>query len=80
MALWIRAEHGRPELYDKQKKTNNLKKKVRNAVERLFAHFKKHMGYRYVRHVNLGRNEFHFTFLCIIHNIRKGIAITVSGT
>jgi len=66
-------------LSDKQKKKNKQKSRVRNAVERPFAHFKKHMGYRYVRYVNLERNELHFTFLCLIHNIRRGIALTASA-
>jgi len=72
-----KGKRGRPKLSEKQKKANSWKKKVRNAVERPFAHFKKHMGYRYVRYVNLKRNELHFTFLCLIHNIRRGIALTV---
>ena len=72
-----KGRRGRPKLSEKQKKANSWKKKVRNAVERPFAHFKKHMGYRYVRYVNLKRNELHFTFLCLIHNIRRGIALTV---
>ena len=66
-------------LSDKQKKKNKKKSRVRNAVERPFAHFKKHMGYRCVRYVNLRRNELHFTFLCLIHNIRRGIALTASA-
>ena len=72
-----KGRRGRPKLSEKQKKANSWKKKVRNAVERPFAHFKKHMGYRYVRYVNLKRNELHFTFLCLIHNIRRGIALIV---
>lgn len=66
-------------LTKKQKKKNKQKSRVRNAVERPFAHFKKHMGYRCVRYVNLERNELHFTFLCLIHNIRRGIALTASA-
>ncbi len=42
-------------MINKQKKANAWKKKVRNAVERPFAHFKKHMGFRYVRYVNLNK-------------------------
>ena len=74
-----KGRRGRPRLSEKQKKANNWKKKIRNAVERPFAHFKKHMGFRYVRYVNLKRNELHFTFLCLIHNIRRGIALTMPG-
>ena len=74
-----KSRRGRPKISAKQKKTNNWKKKLCNAVERPFAHFKKHMGYRYVRYVNLERNERHFTFLCLIHTIQRGIALTVSG-
>jgi len=74
-----KGRRGRPKLSKKQKKKNTWKKKVRNAVERPFAHFKKHMGFRSVRYVNLERNELHFTFLCMIHNMRRAIALTVSG-
>ena len=63
-------------LSNKQKKANRKKSGVRNAVERPFAYFKKILGYRVVRYVNLKRNELHFTFLCIIHNIQRGIALT----
>lgn len=75
-----KGRRGRKELSHKQKKTNKWKIKVRNAVERPFAHFKKHMGYRHVRYVNLKRNELHFMFLCLIHNIRRGIKLTVPVT
>lgn len=69
-----KGRRGRP-LSKNQKKTNRKKSGVRNAVERPFAYFKRILGYRAVRYVNLKRNEFHFTFLCIIHNIQRGIAI-----
>lgn len=72
-----KGRRGRPKLSQKQKKANKWKKRIRNAVERPFAHFKKYMGFRYVRYVNLKRNELHFTFLCMIHNMRRGIALTV---
>ena len=58
-----------------QKKRNKKKSRVRNAVERPFAHFKNLYHYRRVRYVNLERNDLHFTFLCMIHNIRRGIAL-----
>ncbi len=74
-----KGRRGRPKLSKKQKKANTWKKKVRNAVERPFAHFKQHMGFRHVRYVNLKRNELQFMFLCLIHNIRRGITLTASG-
>ena len=75
-----KGRRGRPKLSGKQKKANKSKSRIRNAVERPFAHFKKHMGYRTVRYVNLVRNELQFMFLCLIHNIRRGITLTVSTT
>ena len=75
-----KGRRGRPKLSGKQKKTNTCKSRVRNAVERPFAHFKKHMGYRTVRYVKLKRNELQFVFLCLIHNIRRGITLSVSTT
>lgn len=65
-------------LSGKQKKSNKQKSRVRNAVERPFAHFKNLYGYYRVRYVNFKRNEVHFTFLCIIHNIRRGIVLVAS--
>lgn len=70
-----KGRRGRP-LSARQKKANRKKSGVRNAVERPFAYFKRNLGYRLVRYVNLKRNELHFTFLCIIHNIQRGIALT----
>jgi IS5 family transposase len=64
-------------LSGKQKTLNKKKSRVRNAVERPFAHFKNLYHYHRVRYVNLVRNDLHFTFLCMIHNIRRGIALKV---
>ena len=75
-----KGRRGRTKLSGKQKKANKRKSSVRNAVERPFAHFKKHMGYRTVRYVTLKRNELQFMFLCLIHNIRRGITLTASTT
>ena len=58
-----------------QKKRNKKKSRVRNAVERPFAHFKNLYGYSKARYLTLERNDLHFTFLCMIHNIRRGIAL-----
>lgn len=58
-----------------QKKRNKKKSRVRNAVERPFAHFKNLYAYSRVRYLTLERNNLHFTFLCMIHNVRRGIAL-----
>ena len=58
-----------------QKKRNKKKSRVRNAVERPFAHFKNLYGYSKARYMTLARNDLHFTFLCMIHNVRRGIAL-----
>ena len=58
-----------------QKKRNKKKSQVRNAVERPFAHFKNLYQYTRVKYLTLERNDLHFTFLCIIHNVRRGIAL-----
>jgi IS5 family transposase len=59
-----------------QKKSNKKKSKVRNAVERVFAHLKNLYGYRRVRYVNKARNKLQFMFLCMIYNIRRGLALS----
>ena len=64
-------------LRKKQKEMNKKKSRVRRAVERPFAHFKNLYGYGRSRYVNTARNDLHFTFLCIIHNVRRGIALAV---
>ena len=68
-----KGRRGRPHLSTRQKKRNRRKNRIRAAVERPFAHFKHLMGYVRVRYVNLARNALHFTFLCMIENIRIGI-------
>ena len=60
---------------NKQRKKNQQKSRVRNAVERPFAHMKRIYGFIRVRYVRLLRNKLHFLFLCIIHNIRPGLAL-----
>ena len=58
-----------------QKKRNKKKSRVRNAVERPFAHFKNLYNYSRAKYLTLERNDLHFTFLCMIHNVRRGIAL-----
>lgn len=70
-----KGRRGRPHLSTRQKKRNRQKNGVRAGVERPFAHFKRLMGFTRVRYVNLARNELHFMFLCMIENIRTGIAL-----
>jgi len=60
-----------------QKKRNKKKSKIRSHVERVFAHFKHHYGYRRARYVNMSRNELHFKFLCMLYNVRRGIVLTI---
>ena len=62
-------------LSTRQKQRNKQKSRVRCAVERPFAHMKKWYGYVRARYVNLKRNDLHFTFLCIIYNVRRGIVL-----
>jgi len=69
-----KGRRGRP-LSKSQKKRNKKKSQIRNAVERPFAHFKNLYGYTRTKYLTLERNDLHFTFLCIIHNVRRGIAL-----
>lgn len=69
-----KGRRGRP-LSKSQKKKNKKKSKVRNAVERPFAHFKNLYHFTSVKYLTTERNDLHFTFLCMIHNIRRGIAL-----
>ena len=69
-----KANRNRP-LTMKQKKTNRRKSSIRNAVERPFAWFKRMLGYRLVRYVNLRRNALQFTFLCIVYNLRRAVSL-----
>ena len=63
-------------LSSKQKKDNRQKSRVRSAVERPFAYFKHCCGWARARYVTLKRNDLHFTFLCTIQNVRRGIALS----
>lgn len=66
-------------LSQKQKQANKRKSRIRNAVERPFAWFKRMLGYRLVRYVNLRRNALQFTFLCIVHNLRRGVCLSAES-
>jgi IS5 family transposase len=69
-----KGRRGRP-LSKSQKQKNKKKSRVRNAVERPFAHFKNLYHFSSVKYLTVERNDLHFTFLCMIHNIRRGIAL-----
>lgn len=69
-----KGRRGRP-LSRSQKKKNKKKSRVRNAVERPFAHFKNLYHFSPVKYLTTERNDLHFTFLCMIHNVRRGIAL-----
>ncbi|MHA1279576.1 MAG: transposase, partial [Candidatus Helarchaeota archaeon] len=61
-----------------QKKNNKRKSRIRNAIERVFAHIKMHYGFRRVRYVTSERNELQFKMICMIYNIRQGLALTTA--
>lgn len=65
-------------LSEKQKRLNSRKSRVRSAVERPFAHFRRLYGYGRARYLNLKRNDLEFTFLCMIYNVRRGIALAAA--
>ena len=69
-----KGRRGRP-LSKSQKQRNKKKSRVRNAVERPFAHFKNLYHFSSVKYLTVERNDLHFTFLCMIHNVRRGIAL-----
>ncbi|NOX38640.1 MAG: IS5 family transposase, partial [Calditrichaeota bacterium] len=69
-----KAYRNRP-LSTRQKKRNHQKSRVRGVVERVFAHFKRHYGFSRVRYVTRARNEVQFKFLCMIYNVRRGLAL-----
>jgi IS5 family transposase len=73
-----KARRNRP-LSRKQKQANKRKSRIRNSVERSFAWFKKMLGYRLVRYVNLRRNALQFTFLCIVNNLRRGVCLSAES-
>ena len=66
-----RADKHRPVLSPMKRLRNKLISKVRCQVERVFAVFKQHWGYRRVRYVGLRRNEAHFNLLCLAFNIQR---------
>jgi len=69
-----KAHRNRP-LSQRQRRNNRRKSRVRNGVERVFAHLKRWYGYSRVRYVNYGRNKLQFLFLCMVYNVRHGLAL-----
>ena len=65
-----KAHRNRP-LSGRQIRSNKRKSRIRNKVERIFAHMKKWYGYRQVRYLTYGRNRLQFLMLCMIYSVRR---------
>jgi len=72
-----KAYRNRP-LSPRQKRENRKKSRIRNHVERIFAHLKRWYGYVRVRYLTYGRNRLQFLFLCMVYNIRRAIVLMAS--
>jgi IS5 family transposase len=62
---------GGPPLSAQQKQFNRLISPIRARVETIFAIFKKHMGYRRVRYIGLGKNQTQLFLLALTYNLRR---------
>jgi IS5 family transposase len=69
--LMRRPNKHHPKLKQSQKRFNRLIAKVRFAVERPFAVFKTHMGFRRMRFFSFARNQTHFLLGCCAYNLRR---------
>ena len=59
----------------REKRENKRKSRIRNQVERVFAHLKKWYGYVQARYVTHGRNKLQFLFLCMLYNVRRALVL-----
>lgn len=54
---------------------NRRKSKVRNGIERIFAHWKRWQGYGRARYVGLVRNQLELTLKAVAYNLKRLVAI-----
>lgn len=50
---------------------NWLKGRVRQQIERIFAHFKQWQSYRRVRYLGLAKNQLELTLKAIAYNLKR---------
>ena len=62
-------------LTDEQIESNKTKSKVRTPIERVFAHFKRWLGYTKVRYKGISKNALQLELLSIAYNIKRATVI-----
>ena len=65
-------------LTERQKQHNHRKSRIRNPVERVFAHLKRWSGYSRVRYVTLERNALQFMLHCMAYNLKRGLVLAAA--
>jgi transposase, IS5 family len=73
--LMHRPNKHHPELPARKKYRNRLIGRVRAAVERPFAVFKKHYGMQRMRFFTMARNRVHVILACCAYNLRRAVTV-----
>ena len=73
--LMRRPNKHHPELPPRQKRRNQLIRRIRAAVERPFAVLKQHYGFRRMRFFTLARNRVQLLLACCAYNLRRTITV-----
>jgi transposase, IS5 family len=73
--LMHRPNKHHPELSARKKRRNRLIARVRAAVERPFAVFKKHYGMWRMRFFTMARNRVHVVMACCAYNLRRAATV-----
>ena len=58
-------------LSEQDRQDNRAKGRVRNQIERIFAHFKQWQFYRRVRYLGLARNQLELTLKAVAYNLKR---------
>ena len=62
-------------LTDQDRAENRRKSRVRQGIERIFAHWKHWQQYRRVRYVGLVRNQLELTLKAVAYNLKRLVGI-----
>jgi IS5 family transposase len=77
--LMHRPNKHHPELPARKKRRNKLIARVRAAVERPFAVFKRHYGMHRMRFFTMARNRVHVMLACCAYNLRRAITVLAAA-
>lgn len=72
-----RGSRGHP-LGEPAQRMNRFLSGVRSAIEKIFGHWKRTLGYRRVRYVGWARNRLELEFKCVVWNLKRWVNVSAA--